>query len=234
MNEEAEESVLGALMLGDQPEQLVRRVRRERLPPRPTSTATPRPSSTAPRRARRARRTRRRDHAHRTSSRRPATSTTSAARARIHELAVLVPAVSNAPHYAKLVTEAARLRHLIRVGAEIQRLGYDRPDPTPQLLARAVKLVDELATHTAGKLQPLWLHDALHEPIPDTTEYVEGVLEAGVLADIVGLPYLHKSAVALELATKVARGRGLFLGRTRSSSKRRSRTSGPTTAARRS
>jgi replicative DNA helicase len=45
---------------------------------------------------------------------------------RVHELAALVPATSNAAHYARIVREMATLRGLIRVGSEIQRLGYGR------------------------------------------------------------------------------------------------------------
>src|SRR3982750_1040151 len=48
-------------------------------------------------------------------------------RVRVHELAALVPATSNAAHYARIVHEMATLRGLIRAGAEIQRLGYGPP-----------------------------------------------------------------------------------------------------------
>src|SRR5207247_5401049 len=44
-------------------------------------------------------------------------------RARVHELAALVPATANAAHYAKIVREMATLRGLIRVGGEVARLG---------------------------------------------------------------------------------------------------------------
>jgi hypothetical protein len=133
---------------------------------------------------------------------------------RIHELAALVPAASNAPHYARLVVEKARLRQLITIGHDITRLGWDAPAGLDDLEDRALRLVEKIDLRTHGpELQPLWLDQALNEPIPDTAEFVDGVLETGVLADIVGLPYLHKSAVALELAVKVAKGRGMFLGR---------------------
>src|SRR6185437_5479242 len=41
---------------------------------------------------------------------------------RIHELAALVPATSNAAHYARIVREMATLRSLTTVGEQIQRL----------------------------------------------------------------------------------------------------------------
>ncbi|MCS7007635.1 MAG: DnaB-like helicase N-terminal domain-containing protein, partial [Thermoleophilia bacterium] len=48
-------------------------------------------------------------------------------KARIAELAALVPATSNVEHYARIVKEMATLRGLVRAGQEIQRLGLERP-----------------------------------------------------------------------------------------------------------
>src|SRR5438093_8080146 len=45
-------------------------------------------------------------------------------RARIHELATIVPATANAAHYARIVREMAVLRGLIRAGSEIASLGW--------------------------------------------------------------------------------------------------------------
>ena len=47
-------------------------------------------------------------------------------RVRIHELAALVPATANAGHYARIVREMATLRGLIRAGSEVAQLGWDR------------------------------------------------------------------------------------------------------------
>lgn len=134
--------------------------------------------------------------------------------AKIHELAALVPAASNAPHYARIIVGASARRAAIRVGNQITALGFAGDEPTTIAL-QAEELVAGLADRVAAgdELQPLWWHEAIHETIPETSEYVEGVLQAGVLADIVGLPYLHKTAVALELATKVAIGAGELLGK---------------------
>src|SRR6201746_1209143 len=46
-------------------------------------------------------------------------------RVRLHELAALVPASANASHYARIVRETATLRGLVRAGGEISRLGWD-------------------------------------------------------------------------------------------------------------
>jgi replicative DNA helicase len=64
---------------------------------------------------------------------------------RIAELAALVPATSNVEHYARIVREMATLRGLVRVGSEIARLGQDRPGETADLVDRAEQLVFELA-----------------------------------------------------------------------------------------
>jgi replicative DNA helicase len=65
--------------------------------------------------------------------------------ARIAELAALVPATSNVEHYARIVREMATLRGLVRVGTEIARLGRDRPGETPDLVDRSEQLVFDLA-----------------------------------------------------------------------------------------
>src|ERR671921_1069617 len=51
-------------------------------------------------------------------------------RVRLHELAALVPATANSAHYARIVHETATLRGLVRAGSEIARLGQERPGET--------------------------------------------------------------------------------------------------------
>jgi replicative DNA helicase len=66
-------------------------------------------------------------------------------RVRIHELARLVPASANSAHYARIVQDMSTLRGLIRVGGEIIQLGVDRGDETPVLVDRAEQAVFDLA-----------------------------------------------------------------------------------------
>jgi replicative DNA helicase len=66
-------------------------------------------------------------------------------RTRIHELAALVPATANAAHYARIVHELATLRGLIRAGGKIAQLGWDRPGETADLVDRAEQIVFELS-----------------------------------------------------------------------------------------
>src|SRR5713101_6946633 len=66
-------------------------------------------------------------------------------RVRLHELAALVPASANAAHYARIVRETATLRGLIRAGGEIARLGWDRPGETGDLVDQAEQIVFDLS-----------------------------------------------------------------------------------------
>src|SRR5438094_6692151 len=75
-------------------------------------------------------------------------------RVRIHELAALVPAAANAGHYARIVREMATLRGLMRAGSEIARLGMDRAgEDATELVDRAEQIVFELSpSRVAGDL----------------------------------------------------------------------------------
>jgi replicative DNA helicase len=66
-------------------------------------------------------------------------------RVRVHELAALVPATANAAHYARIVKEMATLRNLIEAGGEIARLGWERPGETADLVDRAEQVVFDLS-----------------------------------------------------------------------------------------
>lgn len=71
-------------------------------------------------------------------------------RVRLHELAALVPASANAGHYAKIVAGTARLRGLIRAGGEVSRLGWDGTGEIDELLEQAARIIDSA---TAAPLQ---------------------------------------------------------------------------------
>src|SRR5205814_8729342 len=66
-------------------------------------------------------------------------------RVRVHELAALVPATANAAHYARIVREMATLRGLIRAGGEIARLGWERPGDAVELVDRAEGVIFDLS-----------------------------------------------------------------------------------------
>src|SRR5205809_7952170 len=66
-------------------------------------------------------------------------------RVRLHELAALVPATANASHYARIGRDMATLRGLINAGHHIAQLGWERPGETVELVDRAEQIVFELS-----------------------------------------------------------------------------------------
>ena len=143
-------------------------------------------------------------------------------RIRLHELARLVPATANARHYAEIVRETATLRGLIRAGGEIAQLGWEREGEPTELVARAEQMVFELGERrTQGDL--VLFKDTLVE----TFQRISHLYESG--AEVTGLPTgfkdldrltaglqpanlvilaarpsMGKSAFALEIANHVA------------------------------
>jgi replicative DNA helicase len=101
--------------------------------------------------------------------------------ARVAELAALVPAASNVDHYARIVKEQATLRGLVRVGQEITRLGQERQGETQDLVDRAEQLVFNLAqqrvTGDFAHIQALLL---------EGFERITQLYEAG--AELTGIP----------------------------------------------
>src|SRR5204863_8771147 len=101
--------------------------------------------------------------------------------AKVHELAALVPATSNAGHYAKIVREMATLRGLIRAGNDIARLGFDRPGETIDLVDRAEQIVFELSQQ---RVSSEFSH--IEALLKESFERITALYEAGV--DITGTP----------------------------------------------
>ena len=102
-------------------------------------------------------------------------------RSRVQELAALVPATANAAHYARIVRETATLRGLIRVGAEIARLGWDRPGETPDLVDRAEQIMFELSQQ---RVSSEFSH--IETLLKESFERITALYEAG--AEITGVP----------------------------------------------
>ncbi len=102
-------------------------------------------------------------------------------RARIHELAALVPASANARHYAQIVRESAVLRGLIRAGGEISQLGWERPGEASELVDRAEQIVFDLAQERA---QSDFSH--IDELLKESFERITALYESG--ADVTGVP----------------------------------------------
>jgi replicative DNA helicase len=149
---------------------------------------------------------------------------------RIHELAALVPATSNAGHYARIVREMATLRGLTAVGEQIQRLGWERPGETPELVDRAEQMVFDLAQHRIrGTLdhvevlvretfeQITRMYESGGEMTGTPTgfrdvDHMTSGLQPGNLVIIAGRPAMGKSAFALGIASNLAMQHNIPVG----------------------
>ena len=102
-------------------------------------------------------------------------------KARVAELAVSVPATANAAHYARIVREMALLRGLINVGGEVARLGWERPGDTEDLLDRAEQAIFQLSqTRVTSEFSHIELL------LKESFERITALYEAG--AEVTGVP----------------------------------------------
>ena len=128
---------------------------------------------------------------------------------RVHELAALVPATSNAAHYAKIVVEAAHRRALVAAASEITNAATDG-GVGPELAER----VKALLGRTAGSGREGWLFDAadlLAEPDPGPTRWlVENLIVEQAIVAAVGKWKTLKSYVQMHVAICIATGRRVF------------------------
>jgi replicative DNA helicase len=142
-------------------------------------------------------------------------------RARIHELAALVPATANAAHYARIVREMATLRGLLRAGAEISRLGKERPGETADLVDRAEQAIFDVSVGrdrtdllvAKDAIGPAFTHleelersgrsvVGLPTGLKDLDALTSG-LHPGNLVVVAARPSMGKSALALCIAANV-------------------------------
>jgi replicative DNA helicase len=143
-------------------------------------------------------------------------------RVRIHELAALVPATANAAHYARIVREMATLRGLIEAGQEVARLGWERPGETADLVDRAEQVIFELSqnrvtgefTHIEALLKESFERiTALYEAGAEVTGTPSGFrdldrltsgFQPGNLIVVAARPSMGKSALGLCMAANLA------------------------------
>jgi replicative DNA helicase len=100
---------------------------------------------------------------------------------RIAELAALVPSTSNVEHYARIVKEMSTLRGLVRAGQEITRLGQERPGEVTDLVDRAEQIVFELGQQ---RITSDFAH--IEVLLKESFERITQLYEAG--AEITGIP----------------------------------------------
>jgi replicative DNA helicase len=143
-------------------------------------------------------------------------------RSRVHELAALVPASANAGHYARIVREMATLRGLIRAGGEVAQLGWERLGEPADLVDRAEQIVFELSqsrvstefSHIETLLKESFERiTALYEAGEEITGVPSGFrdvdrltsgFQPGNLVIVAARPSMGKSAFALCIASNLA------------------------------
>ncbi|MFM9044074.1 MAG: DnaB-like helicase N-terminal domain-containing protein, partial [bacterium] len=137
-------------------------------------------------------------------------------------LAATVPAAGNAAHYAKIVKENSVLRRLDRAAKEIQQSVVDRGDTTGELVERAERLLFQVA-HTEqisdfksveDVLHDEWdrlqhLHENSNELIGTPSGFRDldsktGGFQAGNLIVIAARPSMGKSTFVCNIAENVA------------------------------
>lgn len=99
---------------------------------------------------------------------------------RLCELAALVPTVSNAGHHAKIVSEMSSLRELLFAGQTIQQLATDRPGEMDELIRRAENAL-HAATHGTSTRSAVALTEGLDDLIDSIRQaYSSGIPNSGL------------------------------------------------------
>ena len=140
----------------------------------------------------------------------------------IHHLVESVPTPASAAHYARIVTELAMLRRLIEASARITQLAYDVPEDPVKLADQAESLIYAVARHREKEeIVPLStlvgesletlerMHDregglaGLPTGFTDLDSLLQG-LQPGNLIIIAARPGVGKSSLVTNIARNVA------------------------------
>jgi len=144
------------------------------------------------------------------------------------ELAEAVPSSANAPYYAKLVSDSARLRKLIDAAGEIMYEAYTQgggtPDAAKDVIDQAEKRIFDIASEDINA-DPETMTDLLMQEmerveaamsgnmvtgIPTGFDYLDSQLAGGLhpeeLMILAARPSMGKTAIALNIAEQVAFG----------------------------
>jgi replicative DNA helicase len=145
----------------------------------------------------------------------------------ISELAAKVPAAANAKHYAEIVQQNSLLRRLLGAGQEIQGWVNERDGEPRELSERAEKLLFEVA-HKEQASDFKLLGDILHDEVDRLeklstgeteltgtasgfrdVDAITGGFQPGNLIIVAARPAMGKSALVANIAENVAVKRGL-------------------------
>ncbi|HEX5526252.1 MAG TPA: replicative DNA helicase [Solirubrobacterales bacterium] len=145
----------------------------------------------------------------------------------VSELAAKVPAAANAKHYAEIVQQNSLLRRLLGAGQEIQGWVNERDGEPRELSERAEKLLFEVA-HKEQASDFKLLGDILHDEVDRLeklstgeteltgtpsgfrdVDAITGGFQPGNLIIVAARPAMGKSALVANIAENVAVKRGL-------------------------
>ncbi len=140
----------------------------------------------------------------------------------LHELQNATPAISSATHYAKIVQDTALLRRLIYVAGDIAELAYSEPDDVTKAIDEAetrvfavaeqrvvdsTRQLDELLSEAMDRLQESFDRGDTITGVPtgyvDLDELLSG-LQPSALYIVGARPAMGKTAFGLGIATHVA------------------------------
>ncbi|MGA8744274.1 MAG: replicative DNA helicase [Solirubrobacterales bacterium] len=145
----------------------------------------------------------------------------------VSELAAKVPAAGNAKHYAEIVQQNSLLRRLLGAGQEIQAWVHDRDGEPRELSERAEKLLFDVA-HKEQASDFRLLSEILHDEVDrleklstgeteltgtpsgfKDIDAITGGFQPGNLIIVAARPAMGKSALVANIAENVAVKRGL-------------------------
>jgi replicative DNA helicase len=140
----------------------------------------------------------------------------------LHELQNATPAISSATHYAKIVQDTALLRRLIYVAGDIAEMAYSEPDDVTKAIDEAetrvfqvaeqrvtdsTRQLDELLSEAMDRLQENFDRGDTITGVPtgyvDLDELLSG-LQPSALYIVGARPAMGKTAFGLGIATHVA------------------------------
>jgi replicative DNA helicase len=132
------------------------------------------------------------------------------------DLIQTVPLVQNAPHYAAVVVEKARLRRLAELGSRLHQLAYSEGYESSEVYAQAAQFIrnvdepDTTGTSRFHELMQQWKsrdgNDVAMIPTPwwEVNSWLNGGLAKGRLVTIGGRPSVGKSLGGLNIAAFAA------------------------------
>lgn len=133
---------------------------------------------------------------------------------RVRDIASIVPTVTNAAFHAEIVIREARRRNLQIVGQTLILRAQESVDPD-EIHTEAEQLLERESTRSvaADALTGMSHAEVLALELPEQRYLVDDLIPAGAAGTIAAVPESHKSWLAQAIAVRVAAGQGWILGR---------------------